>query len=397
MRSTVTYPLVLVGFAQAFAAIETVWSLQAAGMRVAAFGRHGAPNPLALVRGVRLEGISAPESDASAAIGDLERLATELRPDAFLPLDDASLWLATNADLGGVAIIGPDEAGARLALDKSLQLKAAADAGLHTPQWTVADSAASLEPSHWPIIVKPADAVLLEDGRLGRPTGVICGNEDEFAEARARLGDIRVIAQTYLHGVGEGLFGYVTPEGVQTLSAHRRIRMVNPNGSAASACTSQGVPTDLVEPATTMLTRAGWRGLFMLEFLRDGAGIPWFMELNGRAWGSMALARRRGLEYPAWAVQSQLGLPVVPVAPSDPPHLVARHLGRELAHLAFVIRGPQSTAVASWPSIPTTLGTLLRVRRSDRLYNWNARQPWVLVADTAETLGGLFRNWRRSR
>ena len=397
MSHTVTGPLVLVDFAQAFAAIETVWSLQAAGMRVTAFGRRDVPAPLAFVRGVRVHGISAPESNASAAIADLERLVADLRPDAFLPLDDASLWLATHADLGGVVVIGPDEAGARLALDKSLQLPAAAEAGFRTPEWTVADSPASLQPSYWPIIVKPADAVLLEDGRLVRPTGVICANADEFDAARARLRDVRVIAQAYLHGVGEGLFGYVTPDGVQALSAHRRIRMVNPNGSAASACTSQEVPADLVEPATEMLTRAGWRGLFMLEFLRDAAGTPWFMELNGRTWGSMALARRRGLEYPAWAVQTQLGLPVVPAHPSNPPHLVARHLGRELAHLAFVLRGPQSTAVASWPSVWATLGTVLRIRRGDRLYNWNARQPGVFVADTLETLGGQFRNWRRSR
>ena len=31
-------------------------------------------------------------------------------------------------------------------------------------------------------------------------------------------------------------------------------------------------------------------------------GPAWFVELNGRPWGSMALARRQGLEYPAWQV-----------------------------------------------------------------------------------------------
>ena len=41
--------------------------------------------------------------------------------------------------------------------------------------------------------------------------------------------------------------------------------------------------------------------------LRDGEGTAWFMELNGRAWGSMALARRLGHEYPRWAVQAALG------------------------------------------------------------------------------------------
>ena len=69
------------------------------------------------------------------------------------------------------------------------------------------------------------------------------------------------------------------------------------------------------------------------------------MELNGRAWGSMALARRRGFEYPAWNVQAALDPDFVPVEPTDPPEILARHLGMELAHLAFVARGPQSKAL----------------------------------------------------
>ena len=52
-----------------------------------------------------------------------------------------------------------------------------------------------------------------------------------------------------------------------------------------------------------MLSHTQWRGMFMLEFLRAKDGTAWFMELNGRPWGSMALARRSGLEYPAWALR----------------------------------------------------------------------------------------------
>ena len=397
MSPTTPSPLVLVGFAQAFAAIETIWSLQVAGMRVAAISRRATSTAAAFIPGIRIEEIDAPESSASAAIAALEEVVERLRPDAFLPLDDAALWLCTQADLSGTTIVGPEAAGAGLALDKSLQLPAAAEAGFHVPRWSVADATTDLVPAEWPMIIKPADAVLLVNDQLVRPTGVICANESEFAQAQERLGNVRVIAQAYHSGVGEGLFGVVSPDGLGKLSAHRRIRMVNPNGSAASACTSQDVPADLIEPASRMLATAGWRGLFMLEFLRDTDGTPWFMELNGRTWGSMALARRRGLEYPAWAVQAQLGLPQVPAPPDNPPDRVVRHLGRELAHLAFVIRGPQSSAVTSWPGVWGTVGALLRVRRGDRLYNWNARQPRVLVADTAETIGGLFRSWRGHR
>ena len=89
----------------------------------------------------------------------------------------------------------------------------------------------------------------------------------------------------------------------------------------------------------------------MLEFLRDADGKPWFMELNGRAWGSMALARRRGFEYPAWTVQATLDPGFEPGCRRDPPEIRCRNLGLELVHLMFVARGPQSGAPMAWPRL----------------------------------------------
>lgn len=91
--------------------------------------------------------------------------------------------------------------------------------------------------------------------------------------------------QPLIRGVGEGLFGYVGPRGVTAWSSHRRVRMVNPHGSASSACRSNPVDGDLIGPSERFLSAIGWRGMFMLEFLRDSDGEPWFMELNGRTWG----------------------------------------------------------------------------------------------------------------
>jgi hypothetical protein len=130
--------------------------------------------------------------------------------------------------------------------------------------------------------------------------------------------------------------------------------------------------------------------------LRDRDGTPWFMEINGRAWGSMALATRRGFEYPAWAVQNALGLAIDPPPPVGPPHLRCRHVGREILHAAFVWRGPQSQAVKHWPARSTTVRDLLTIRRHDRWYNWDRRQPTVLLADTWQALSGQLRNRKRT-
>jgi len=247
----------------------------------------------------------------------------------------------------------------------------------------------------WPVVVKPAAAVEEIEGRLIRPAGAVCADAAEIDRARSRLGDGALLRQPLIRGVGEGVFGYVDDEGPAVLSAHRRVRMVNPHGSASSACSSVDVDDALRAPIGRLLASVGWRGMFMVEFLRDEEGTPWFMELNGRAWGSMALARRRGLEYPAWATQFALGDQRAPAAPADPPRIVARHLGREIAHLLFVLRGPQSRAAVGWPTIVGTLRDLFTVRRGDRLYNWSPRQPAVLAADTIGTLTGVVRGRRR--
>src|SRR6267143_363614 len=177
---------------------------------------------------------------------------------------------------------------------------------------------------------------------------------------------VPLLVQAFVPGNGEGIFGLAAPDGVRAWSAHRRLRMMNPQGSGSSACISQSVPQDLRAKVEELIRKADWRGLFMIELLRDRSGNVWFIELNGRPWGSMALSRRQGLEYPAWHLalaidqQSTVGM-----ALSSAPGLVCRHVGRELMHLLFVLRGPKSRALSSWPSFRKTIGDVIRVRRGD--------------------------------
>ena len=120
----------------------------------------------------------------------------------------------------------------------------------------------------------------------------------------------------------------------------------------------------------------------MLEMLRDVAGKLWFVEFNGRPWGSMALSRRQGLEYPAWAVKRALnpyGAIEVRVAADN--RIVCRNAGREFMHLLFVLRGPKSKAIKGWPSFWRTAFELLFVYRTDKFYNWRRDDLKVFFSD----------------
>lgn len=162
---------------------------------------------------------------------------------------------------------------------------------------------------------------------------------------------------------------------------------MNPQGSGSSACISQSVPEDLRAKVEEFARKSGWRGLFMIELLRDKSGKLWFMELNGRPWGSMALSRNQGLEYPAW--QAILALdPDSPVgldAPSTP-GLVCRHVGREFMHILFVLRGAKSRALRNWPSFWKTMGEVIPGHSGDAYYNWRGDDPKVFLADFYHTV-----------
>jgi hypothetical protein len=168
--------------------------------------------------------------------------------------------------------------------------------------------------------------------------------------------------------------------------------MMSPSGSGSSACTPAPIDPQLVEASQSMIRDARWNGIFMIETLRDGQGQPWFVELNGRAWGSMALARRMGFEYPAWAVRAELEPGFQPSPPPTSAPIVCRHLGRELVHLLIVMRGRPSAAFSRWPSRFQALRDVLRIGRRDRWYNLRRGAFRLFAYDTFRTVARAVRD-----
>jgi predicted ATP-grasp superfamily ATP-dependent carboligase len=390
---------VVVGFAEAMAAPEVVWSLVDGGFRVIAFARRGRASALRYSRHVVCYEICAPESDLQTSLSDLLALLNTIHTDAggaqvvLFPLDDKGVWLCSKVALdNGWVLAGPRDAAVDLALRKDLQVEAAREAGFNVPRTACIRTAKELfdfsATQSYPIILKAADAVPTYQGRVYSCRKWICASQAELERAIAEWGErVPLLAQTFVTGVGEGVFGLSASNGIRAWSGHRRVRMMNPQGSGSSACVSQPAPEGLRAVAERFITTMGWRGLFMIEMLRDDTGKLWFVELNGRPWGSMALCRRQGLEYPAWHVelamneQSGAGLEV-----SAGPSIVCRHAGREFMHVLFVLKGAKSNALSQWPSFWKTIGDVLRFHRKDGVYNWRRDDPKVFVADFYYTI-----------
>jgi len=388
--------LVVIGFAEAISAPEVLWSLVDSGFQVVAFSRKGRRSALHFSRHVVCHQITPPESDLDAALSDLHSLLMSLDTAGsthlvLFPLDDSAVWLCHMIPLEPDWILaGPQGDSAELALDKQRQVQAALDAGFNVPSTLLASSSKDILAAEMslPLMLKPAKATFRVNNRLCGCSTWVCGTHEELHRALTAWGErVPLLIQPFISGTGEGIFGIATAEGVRGWSAHRRLRMMNPKGSGSSACISQPFPAELKPAAAQFITGNNWSGIFMIELLRDQSGTAWFMELNGRPWGSMALARRQGLEYPAWNLRSfidpqSLRLDERP----EFARVTCRNLGRELMHLLFVLRGRRSVAQANWPSFCSALRGVGHISASESFYNWRKDDLKVFFADCCYTI-----------
>jgi ATP-grasp domain len=403
---TMARDIVLVGFAEALSAPEVVWSLVDAGFQVAAFARNGRTSALRHSRHVVCHEICPPEVDLQKSLSDLCSLLASLgdssgKPCRILfPLDDKAVWLCSELQLARPWLLaGPESGAAELALNKHLQLQAAREAGFDVPEALLVNTADEIFKSSvaksFPVILKSSEPVPTHNGRVVECPKWICANQEELEQAVEQWAErVPLLIQKFVVGTGEGVFGLAAPDGIRAWSGHRRVRMMNPQGSGSSACVSQSVPEDIKAQTKRLVDNAGWQGLFMIELLRDHSGKLWFVELNGRPWGSMALARRQGLEYPAWQVRltidhrSNAGAASVSV-----PGLVCRHAGREFMHLLFVLKGSKSKALTDWPPFWKTMADVLPIHSGDTFYNWRRDDAKVFLADFYYTLhGNVFKS-----
>lgn len=392
--------IVLVGFAEAMSAPESVWSLVDAGFRVVAFARKGKSSALRHSKFVECHDVCPPEANLEQCLADVEAVMRHTSAKAngsqlvLFPLDDKAVWISSKVNLENSWILaGARGARADLALNKFLQVQAAERAGLSVPESTLARTASDFAiyrdaAKSFPIIMKAADAVPVRDGRAYSCRKWICADAAELDRAIAEWAErVPLLVQPFIMGNGEGVFGIAAREGVRAWSGHRRLRMMNPQGSGSSACISESVPEELKSKIAAMIRETGWRGLFMVELLRDRDGKLWFVELNGRPWGSMALCRAQGLEYPAWHVQLALdesanaGTNAVTT-----PGVVSRHAGREFMHILFVIKGAKSKALSNWPPFWKTLRDVLGIHKGDSFYNWRRDDSRVFLSDFYYTI-----------
>ncbi len=391
--------IVLIGFGESLSAPEVAWDLLDHGFQVMAFCRKGSSPPLRRIRGIRLIEVTPPERDAWQTVEQIGKTSRRFGAGILLPLDDASVWLCDRvASNHGIPVAGATGRNSRLALEKQDQLEAARDAGFNVPETIyISEKQDLLKINQLPVVIKPAAAVSETGGKLRKGPVFFCIERADLTRAAKECDyDGLMMVQPFLAGTGEGIFGLNGPDGVKRWSAHRRIRTVNPLGSGSSACASLEISDHPIRPAERMLKKTNWPGMFMIELLRDSYDRLWFMELNGRSWGSMALAIRLGLHYPAWTVMQTLDPSFEPPEPPPWNSIVCRHLGREMIHLLAVLKGKSTFKLMPNYSRIRTLLEVCRYNHNEKWYNWRPGNSALFWEDAIQNVMGKILPGRAS-
>lgn len=220
--------------------------------------------------------------------GDAEVLALSLR----------------RSELGAVVPYAPHDVVVR-ALDKLSLIEAAREAGFAVPR-TVPATEAELAALEGPAIVKARlHSLPGAESAPGRQEALLCR---EPAAAAARSASIRA-------GGGEPLLQEVAAGELTAFTAlvgtdARLVAAVQqvaegtwpPETGASVRARTVPVEDELARKAGALFRGLGWLGLAELQLLTPTDGDPLLIDLNGRFYGSLALATGAGLNLPAmWA------------------------------------------------------------------------------------------------
>jgi hypothetical protein len=388
-------PACLVGFAEALPAPEVCFSLRTAGVRIVSFCRSNNSSKFARLNFVEYCLVTAPEVDFNRTVSDVENLIRRIRPELTIPCDDAALMVLCRASNRPDDSLSLTRAACDFAVNKWTQIEAASACGFSVMQTSLVTDESDV--NHFPFrpaVLKPRDALDHCGSGLSKGRTFIIKDDHLPDEAKEALHSRPYLIQEYRAGVGEGYFGIVHDGKIFTGFGHRRVRMMNPIGSGSSACISREPKPDESKAVEALVKRVGWQGPFMVELLCDDSGTKWFMEFNGRFWGSLALARRCGLDMPRLVLDLDRGNAVT--VPSRIDQGFARHLGRDIIHFLFVLRGAHPLLRRyTWSERLLTMKAVFAPHGLRSFYNYDPAQPFFFIKDAAITVLNAISGRRR--
>jgi len=254
-----------------------------------------------------------PAEAPEEAVAVLLRAARELFVDLIVPVTDEIILPLSEARarFAGVCRLAlPDTQALATALDKRATLELAEGLDIPVPRTMLVantdEALAAAEDIGWPVVLKPQSSRVYEKALKTDEQGKVAAFGVSYAADPETLttqvgrleGRSGVLVQEYCRGTGFGIELLMDRGRPLAAFQHRRVREVPITGGASSYRDSVPLDTVLLDHAVRLLGALDWTGLAMVEFKAGNTGHA-LMEVNGRIWGSLPLAVKAGMDFPA--------------------------------------------------------------------------------------------------
>ena len=184
-------------------------------------------------------------------------------------------------------------------LNKALTLEAAQKCGIKVPFTCTLANVTELEQVaaqlRFPVVAKP--------GQKGAQVfRVRCFPTLEMLSEALRMNDPGpVLLQEYCPGVGVGVEMLLHKGECAAAFQHRRLKEAPATGGVAVIAIAETLDPALAEASLKLLRALEWEGPAMVEFRVDReTGSCFFMEVNGRYWGTSSLPILAGVDFPLY-------------------------------------------------------------------------------------------------
>lgn len=334
-----------------------------------------------------------PYLEPAAAADAVLSQVVDRQVDVLVPITDATTRVAESLRArlpSGCLIATASARAAAVATDKDRTVELAVELGIPVPVTQVVESASDARgvaaSFGWPIVVKPVSSLAERDDGTMRKYDVGYAFDVEDLERKIwSLGrGSPVLLQEFCGGDGIGVEVLADRGRVIRAFSHRRIHEVPVTGGASSLRESVSMDPVLLDHTTRLIAALDWTGLAMVEF-KSGTSGHRLMEINGRPWGSLPLAVRCGVDFPADYIRllTRGDVPLGADQGSYPVGTMARNLQLEAVWIGSVLRGRRTAStVGSWPPRRAALASAARLfspRIGDDVLSF--RDPLASIAE----------------
>ena len=287
--------------------------------------------------------------DATAYAKALLDVVRAHRARVVIPSMDGSIaalrpW-RSSFERHNVALALASEAAFDVANDKQRTLAVADELGIPHPRTIpidrVEDTRAALAEVGVPAVIKPTQSWVSNADLATRVISEAVLNESEALAYVERLHEVgsSMVAQQLVTGPREAVSVFYAKGRVWAKFAQVAHRTTPALGGVSVVRESIPMPADLESAALALVHALDLEGYSEIEFRRDAAGRPFLMEINARLSGSLEVAVRSGVAFPAllwrWAADEPLS-PVLDYRTG----IKMRHLKGDVKWLRENLTGP---------------------------------------------------------